>query len=210
LSGKLVKVSTAFLAPVVALSALALPAWAGKTVKAHGHVVCHYSARVTFNPPLSPGAGSPGHSQEIITIKPGGLTGCTGTVTVGSLPTKGRESKPLVVKVPAVVIGGVKKAGGCLPFSTLKWPTLTPEFTWKTTGVGDAPSKAKTHGSAGIVSGTQTGYRFTGRVSGSFTPAVTIDAYWNVASSAAIQACIGGSGTVASAAFDPTLSTVSI
>ena len=210
LSGKLVKAVTAATVPLVGVAALALPASASGTVAARGHVTCHYSADITFSPPLTPGAGSPGHSQEVITIKPGSLTGCTGTVTAGALPTAGKETKRLVVKIPAVVIGGVKKAGGCLPFSTLRWPTLKPTFTWTTTGVADAPSKATTHGATGIVSGTQTGYRYTGKVKGSFTPRVTIDAYFTPTSSTAIQACIGGSGSVASANFDPTLSTVSI
>lgn len=210
-SARFLKLAVAACIPVAAVAALTAPASAGGAAKAAGSIVCSYSSSMSFDPPLTPGpAGTAGYSKEVITIAAASLSGCSGSLTSGSLPTTGLGTKPLKVTMKGVTVDHVHSAGGCVAFSTLKWPKLKAKIGWTTSSGADASSKVTTNGAVGIVSGGgQDGYRFSGTAKGSFAGPVTINAYFDPASSAAIVDCVGGSGSVSSATIDPTISTIS-
>lgn len=200
--------SLALTAPLFGILVLAGPA--GATTTGTGTITCAYGDSMTFNPPLAGGSGTPGFKSEAVTLAPASISGCTGTS--GTLPTLGIGTKSATFKIPGVKIGGVYYAGGCPTFVNYMWSKLKPHYDWTATGL-TLKGTAVSHVSAESTSNPSTGdlgFQFSGTAHGSFSGSVTIDAYFTDASSAALQACIGNSGTVSSLAVDPTQSTIAL
>ncbi len=208
---RLLAVVVALSVPLVGIGAIAGPAGAHKSL-ASGTITCAYSQTISFNPPLSGGAGTAGYSKDVISIAPAHVSGCTGTVSPSyALPTIGAWAKAAVLKWKGVKIGGVWKAGSCPMLSNFLWPKLKPHFLWTAAGgLRLKPSKltnVTVTDSSSNVSHTL-GFLFTGTSTGSFAGPVTIGAYLTSASNTALANCIANSGTVGSVTIDPTVSTV--
>jgi len=212
LSGKLARVAAATVVPVAAVVMAVSPASAGGGVDAKGSLTCQLASSFTFTPPLSPGIGKTGAKQEVVKMGPASLSGCSGTLTAGSLPTAGAQTKATTIKVKGLkhLPGGGKAAGGCPAFLDLTWPKFKPKYEWTTSAAPDAMTRAKVaKGGTWGTDGPLDTLTFTGKAKGSFAGTVVIDAVFDSASSAALTNCIGGTpGTIATAEFDPTLSTI--
>jgi len=211
LSGKLARVATAVVIPVAAVVVAVSPASAGGPVKAQGPLTCQLASSFSFNPPLSPLPGTLGAKKEVVTMGPAALSGCIGSVTVGSLPTSGAQTKATTISIKALkhLPGGGKAAGGCPAFLDLLWPKFKPKYTWTTGGTPDSQTKALVaKGGTWGTDGSLFTLTFSGKAKGSFPGTVSIDAVFDSTSSAALTSCIGGSGTIATAEFDPTMSTI--
>jgi hypothetical protein len=212
LSGKLARVATAVIIPAAAVVMAVSPASAGGSVKAQGTVTCQLASSFSFNPPLSPGIGTTGANKEVVTMGPAALSGCTGSVTAGSVPTSGAQTKATTINIKALkhLPGGGKAAGGCPAFLDLTWPKFKPKYTWTTGGTPDAKTKSQlAKGGTWGTDGSNFTLTFNGTAKGSFTGTVAINAVFDTTSSAAFLACIGGTpGTISTAEFDPTMSTI--
>jgi len=212
LSGKLARVVVVAVIPAAAVVIAVGPASAGGGVAAKGSLTCQLASSFTFNPPLSPGIGTTGAKQEVVTMGPASLSGCAGSITKGLLPTSGAQTKATTIKIKALkhLPGGGKAAGGCPAFLGLTWPKFKPHYTWTTSGAPDAGSKATVaKGGTWGADGPLFTLTFGGKAKGSFAGTVAIDAVFDSSSSTAFQNCIGGSpGTIATAEFDSTLSTI--
>ncbi|MGA2837358.1 MAG: hypothetical protein ABSF84_12250 [Acidimicrobiales bacterium] len=212
-STRLAKVAVAVTLPLMGVAAVSGNAGAApKAVTAIGNVTCSYSDTISFNPPLAPGAGTPGYALETVTIAPATLSGCSGSADPGVIPTSGAVLRAKSFKIKGVRIGRVYKAGACQSFQELAWPELRPTIAWTSTGV----NLKSTHVSSFTGEGTTNpvngnlGVIFSGNDSSSFAGASTISAYYDTASSDAMVNCLGGSGTVSSLTIDPTVSTISL
>ncbi len=213
LSGKLARVAAAVVIPAAAVIIVVGPASAaGGSGGAKGSLTCQLASSFSFNPPLSPGIGTTGVKQELVTMGPATLSGCTGSVTVGSLPISGAQTKATTIKIKSLkhLPGGGKASGGCPAFLDLTWPKFKPKYDWTTAVTPDASTKASVaKGGTWGSDGSLFTLTFSGTAKGSFGGVVAIDAVFDSASSTAFQNCIGGSpGTIPSAEFDSSLSTI--
>lgn len=212
LSGRLARIAAVTVIPVAAVGVALGPAAATGGVAAKGSLTCQLASSFSFNPPLSPGIGKTGAKKEVVTMGPATMTGCVGSVTAGSLPVAGAQTKATKVTIKGLkhLPGGGKAAGGCPAFLSYTWPKLKPQYTWTTGAAPDVKTKALVaKGATWGVDGSLITLSFTGTAKGSFAGTVAIDAVFDLASSTALQNCIGGSpGSIATAAFDPTLSTI--
>jgi hypothetical protein len=197
-----------------ALALVATPASA-TTIKPQGPITCAYATTYHFNPPLTPGLGTPVAAgvNEVVTVDPASLSGCAGTATPPVVPTSGAGEAPIVFKLPTITVHTVRYAGGCERFPTSVVPKKTNAFTWTATGATLAPTKAPLVGSSLVsnLSGNL-GYTFSGTaLNGSFNGTMTIDAFFDAASTSALTACIGDQGgPISSATVDPTISSISV
>jgi hypothetical protein len=213
LSGKLARVALAAAIPAAAVVMVVGPASASGGGKAKGSVTCDLASSFRFSPPLAPGIGTKGFKQEIVTMGREALSDCTGSVTHGALPTAGAQMGAAKIKIKGlthVPPGNGKAAGGCPAFLNLAWPKLKANYTW-TSSPADAKTKVKVAkgGTWGSNDGLYT-LTFSGKAKGSFSGTVAIDAVFDSASSTAFTNCIGGSpGTISTAEFNPSMSTIS-
>ncbi|HXQ63076.1 MAG TPA: hypothetical protein VN796_12140 [Acidimicrobiales bacterium] len=213
LSGKLARVAAAIVIPAAAFLVAIGPASAATDGGgAKGSLTCLLASSFTFTPPLSPGIGTTGVTQEVVTMGPAVLSGCTGSITVGSLPVSGTQTKATTIKIKALkhLPGGGKAAGGCPAFLGLNWPKFKPKYGWTTGATPDAKTKASVaKGGTWGADGSLFTLTFSGTARGSFAGSVAINAVFDSASSDAFHTCIGGSpGTISSAEFDSSLSTI--
>lgn len=193
---------------------LVAPASAGAAkVTAAGTVTCSYGTTMTFSPPLQPGIGTPATSgqPELVTMAPATIGSCTGSVTAGSIPTSGTNSKPITVKVKANVFNKVHYVGGCLFFNAFQLQLKRTTLLW-TVNSGVMKSSKVTPGiaSMGSNAGGNLGFALTGTGVGSFAGPSALDLYFDAPSTSALQQCIAGSGTVSTLTVDPTQSSISL
>ncbi len=181
-------------------------------VAAVGTVTCSYSDTISFDPPLAPGAGTPGFAMEVVTIAPATLSGCTGTANPGVIPTTGAVVRAKVIRIKGVRIGGVYKAGACQAFQELAWPELRPTIDWTSTGAVLKSSHVSLYSGEGTVNSVNgnLGVLWSGAGTSSFAGSSTVSAYYDTASSDSMVNCIGGSGTVSSLTIDPSVSTITL
>ncbi|HEY4929645.1 MAG TPA: hypothetical protein VIH95_10885 [Acidimicrobiales bacterium] len=169
------------------------------------------STTFTFNPPLTPGIGTlvgKGIS-EVITVAPAEIGGCTGTTA--PVPVSGLATKAIVIKMRPFVLNRLDHAGGCFFFPTLLFALKHAVLDWTLPSGLMSPTSAKLNASAiGADGAGNLGYSITGTARGSFAGPVAIGAYFDPASSLAIQNCEDNAGSVASATVDPTQSTITI
>ena len=210
------RVVIAVLFPLAGLTALATPASAA-VVHASGSITCAYGTTMTFNPPLTPGIGTAVGVgvNEVITIAPATLSRCTGTVTTGSVPSAGLGTNTVTVTMKATVLNHVRYAGGCFFFPQFHFPSRHAKFGWTAPSGALAPTVAAlpiTGASPLIDNGLgNDGYTFSGTTKGSFAGTASIGAYFDAASTAAIQGCIGNApGAISSATVDPSVSSISV
>ncbi len=211
------KVGRSLAAIAVSTAALALVATpaSATTVQAQGPLTCAYGTTYHFNPPLTPGVGTPEPAgvNEKITVDPASLTGCTGSPTPPIVPTSGIGKAAIVVSMKSTSIARVRYVGGCEFLSAFVFPKKTDVFNWTAVGETLSPTKAILTGSSLVSNLTgNLGFTFSGTASlGSFNGASTIDAYFDTASTSAITDCIGNrGGPISSATVDPTISSISV
>ena len=214
MSNRWIRLLTAVAVPIAGVCVVASPASAA-TVKAQGTVTCSYATTIHFSPPLTPGIGTvvPKGASEIITMDPATLGSCTGSASVGSIPLSGVGMKPTVVKLKASVLSKVLYAGGCDFFPQFGFPRQKGIFAWTASVGALSPTKARLTGSSLIDNGLgNRGYTFTGSAAGgSFTGPVSIGAYFDAASSSAVDDCIANrGGGIASVTVDPSVSSISL
>jgi hypothetical protein len=214
LSGKPARVGTAVIVSAIAVVIATGPVFAAAAGGgARGSLTCQLASSFNFNPPLSPGVGTTGVKQEIVTMGPATLSDCSGSITAGSLPTSGTQTKATTIKIKALkhLPGGGKASGGCPAFLSLTWPKFKPKYDWTTGATPDSTTKAfVAKGGTWGSDGSLFTLTFSGTARGSFAGVVAIDAVFDSASSTAFQNCIGGSpGTISTAEFDSSLSTIS-
>ena len=195
----------------VAIVGSALPAGA-KTPNGTGSVLCVVSGTVSFNPALTPGQGTPGYKDEIVTISLSG-SGCSGPSSNTPLPnptTAAIATKP--AKIKATKVGKVKYAGGCNNFATgagsltvksvIGWSGGAAEKGSKTT-LGNVTASTDAAGNVGFTA--------SGSGSKSYAGSDSAGVYFTTASSNAIVTCVGGSGPpISSLNLDPTYSTITV
>lgn len=211
--GKLARMAVAVGIPVASMAVVLGPASAGGGTTAQGSLTCQLSSSFSFNPPLSPDLGTLGAKKEVVTMGPASLSGCSGSLTAGSVPTSGAQTKATNINIQALkhLPGGGKAAGGCPEFLNLLWPKFKPKYDWTTSTGMDASTKTLV--AKGGNWGSEDGLfslSFSGISKGSFAGTVSINAVFDSVSSTAFQNCVGGSpGSISSAEFDPSLSTIS-
>ena len=183
------------------------------TVHAAGSISCRFATTLTFSPPLTPGRGTQVAKgvSEIITVAPASVDGCTGSTTVGSVPVSGTGTKPLTVKMKPVVVNHVDYAGGCFFFSPFQLALKKAVLSWTAgSGLLATTSMKLNAGALGANGMGSLGYAITGTARGSFAGPVALGAYFDAASTLAVQDCVGGTGSVSSVTVDPTQSTIAI
>lgn len=208
-SRKITKLALAMAIPVGLFASLGTAGVAAaKAAPTSGALSCHLSATVSFNPPLSPGNGAEGFSKEITTVSNETLTGCTGASTPSATQPTSGIGKNTTIKSAGIKVGKIKYAGSCSSFATTALPAIKSAFTWNT---GIKASKALEPTST-LNIGVNDGFDATGTVTkGSYSgEAISVNAYFDTASSAALVNCALGTGSVASATIVSSLSTVSI
>ncbi len=206
----LVSVVVALAVPLLGTVVVAGPA-AAKKVVATGSIHCTFSQTVSFNPPLRP-TGTAGYSKDVITFSPAQISHCTGTTNpAGAVPTFGIGTKPNLVKWPAAKIGSTKLAGACVMFKGfLSYGKYKPHYNWSDTGLSLQSDKVlPITFEEGSLNG-EFGFLFTGTARGSFPGPVTIDNYFDAASTAALDNCVAGTGSVSTLTTDPANSTISV
>jgi hypothetical protein len=204
------KVALALAVPMLGLVTVATPAGAHKTIGV-GNVTCSYGDTMTFNPPLQGGIGTADITNEVVTLAPPSLGGCTGSVTSGVVPSLG-TGKAKNVKIKGLKFNGVYYAGGCPNFVNSMWSKFKANYSWSATGLklkGSRVSKVSAGGSQNSMTG-DLGFVYLGTATGSFSGPVTIDAYFTDSSSAALANCVANSGTVSSLTVDPAQSSVTL
>jgi hypothetical protein len=190
----------------------AAPAGAAK-VTGSGTVACSYGTTMTFSPPLQPGRGTPvaAGGVELVTMAPATIGSCSGSVTSGSVPTSGTNSKPITLKVKANVFNKVHYVGGCLFYNGFQLQIKRTTINW-TVSSGALKSSKLAPGIAalGTNAGGNLGFALSGHGTGSFAGPAALDLYFDTPSSSALQGCLGGSGTVSTLTIDPTQSSIAL
>ena len=206
------RVGLALAMTLVGLVATAVPAGAAKVYGA-GTVTCSYGTTMSFNPPLQPGLGTPVAAtvSEVITVAPATIGSCTGSTTVGPLPTSGTNAHPIIFKVKPIAFNGGHYAGGCLFFNSVQLLIKHTVIDW----TAPAPGLRPTNVAPGIASlGSDPegnlGYPFTGTATLSFAGPAALNLFFDAASTSALQGCLSGSGTVSVLTIDPTQSSLSL
>jgi hypothetical protein len=172
------------------------PAWAAGVPKPSGTLTCQLGGSMSFNPPLSPGNGTPGADKEEASITET-LTGCVGTASTAVLvPGQATSVSTKTVKIKATKIGKTKYAGGCDTISgSLAAAAYKSKITWNN---GIKGTRAKVAGKSFLAEypagSGESGLQATGTATGSFTGPVTSTAFFTDSSSQALQACIDGTG----------------
>lgn len=184
--------------PLASLVLVEGTAVAGKTTGT-GVVTCHVMGTLSFNPPLTPNGTQAG--KEVITVS-SSATACTGGSPAAS-PT-GTVTKPVKVKGT----GKPKISGSCMAAAnpSTAGATVKGKQSW---AVGVKPSKfVLSNVKFGLDTNGEVDETGTATTTGSYagTGAVHID--FNSSSSAALLACVGGSGSVSSATIDEANSTI--
>lgn len=182
-----------------------------RVTKGTGTISCTLSTTLTFSPPLTPTIGTVVAKgvSEVITVAPPVLGGCTGTANV--IPSSGLGTKPIVVKMRPFVLNRVDHAGGCFFYPTIQFALKHAVFDWTLPTGPMSPTNAKLGASAiGADGSGNLGYSIAGTARGSFTGPISIGAYFDAASTLAIQNCESGIGSVASATVDPSQSSVTV
>lgn len=198
--------------PLAGALTLAGPAAAHGKVTGVGTVTCALGDSMSFSPPLAGGSGTAGYKTETVTIAPASISGCTGTVTAGAVPTLGAGTKSATAKIPGVKVGDMHYAGGCPAFENYMWSKYKPHYNWTATGLtlkGSKVSDVRAEVTSNPTTG-DLGFQYNGTATGSWSGPVTIDAYFAGSSSDALKACIANSGTVSSLTVDSTQSTISL
>jgi hypothetical protein len=184
-----------------------------KTVHAAGSISCSFGTTMTFSPPLTPGPGTVVAKgvNELITVAPATIGGCSGTVTTGSVPVSGVTTKAVVVKLKPLKVGKVDYAGGCFSFAPFQLALKHVIVAWTPISGTMAPTSAKlSAGALGADGAGNLGYSMIGTARSSFVGPVTLGAFFDAASTLAIQNCIAGTGSVTSVTVDPTQSTLTL
>jgi hypothetical protein len=205
------RVGLAMAVGVVGLVATAVPAWAGK-ITAAGTMTCSYGTTLTFSPPLEPGIGTPvpRSGSEVITLAPAAIGSCTGSLTAGSLPTSGTNTKPLIFKIKPINLNHSYFAGGCIFFNSVQLLIKHTSIDWiNSSGVLKPTKVAPGIASLGSDPSGNLGFPFSGSATGSFAGAAAMNLFFDAASTSALQGCLGGSGSVAALTIDPTQSSIS-
>ena len=210
---RLVRVAVAVLSIGVGLGAFSGSASA-KTIHDAGTLSCSYGTTITFNPPLTPGRGTAVGSgvNELITVAPATIGGCSGTITSGVLPVSGVVTKPVVLKMKPLKIAKVSYAGGCFSFAPFQLALKHVIVSWTAASGTLAPTSAKFNaGALGTDGAGNLGYSMVGTAKSSFVGPVQLGAYFDTASSLAVQNCVGGTGgSVSSVTVDPTQSSLAL
>ncbi len=183
-----------------------------RVTKGTGTISCTLSTTLTFSPPLTRTIGTlvAKGVSEVITVAPPVLGGCTGT-TANVIPASGVGTKAIIVKMKPFVLNRLDYAGGCFFFPTIQFALKHAIFDWTLPSGPMSPTNAKLGASAiGADSSGNLGYSIAGTARGSFTGPINIGAFFDAASTLAIQNCVSGTGSVASATVDPTQSTVTV
>ena len=183
---------------------------AAKTVNPTGTVTCSVGGNLGFNPPLTPGNGTPGFSNEIVSVNLM-LSECGGISHPGGLvPTAAASVVTKSLKIKATKIGGTEYAGGCLTFfAGFFASSLKSSTTWNSGIMG-----SKTLLGGVSIYGTSSGeYGFTasGNATKSFAGPASLGAIFDPPSSNSMHNCfLNSGGPVASATFDTTTSWMTI
>jgi hypothetical protein len=179
----------------VSLASIAVAAGpaAAKTAKPVGQVLCPVGGSLTFNPPLTPGNGTPGFSNEIVSVNLT-LSGCGGISSPSGLaPTAASSVVTKSLKIKATKIGKTKYAGGCNTFvGGFLASSLKSSITWNN---GIAPSTTTFVGLSDQQNATEIGFNnHSGMTTKSFAGPASVNAFFDVPSSNAIINCAEHSG----------------
>jgi hypothetical protein len=207
-----VKIAVALLCAVAGLAALSGSASAkARTIHGAGSIACTFGTTLTFATPLTPGIGTLVGPRvvEVITVAPFEIGGCTGTTAPE--PASGIGRKPLIVKMPAFVLNKKRYVGGCFFLPSLQLALKRAVLDWTLpSGVMASTSTQLGASVLGADSAGNLGYTITGTARGSFAGPVTIGAFFDPASTLAINNCESNIGSVASVTVDPTQSTITV
>jgi hypothetical protein len=201
---------------LVGLVATAVPAGATGAVKkvlGVGSITCSYGTTMSFSPPLRPGLGTQvaKNVDELITVATGSIGSCTGAVTAGWVPTSGTPTKAIVFKEKPFPFNRTYYDGGCNSFGTVQLRIKAMSVDWTAASGVLKPTKAYPgYATLGSDGEQNLGFGFSGSARGSFAGAAGLGLYFTGSSSSALQACIGGSGTVSTLNVDPTQSSISL
>jgi len=171
---------------------------AGK-VTGTGTVTCHVMGTLSFNPPLTPNGTAA--SKEVITVSSSAVN-CTGGSPTAS--PSSTVTKPVKVKGT----GKPKISGSCKAAASPATAGATVKGKQNWNG-GVKPSKfVLSNVKFGLDGNGEVDETGTATTTGSYagTGAVHID--FNASSSAALLACVGGSGSVSSVTIDSANSTI--
>ncbi len=190
-------VLVAVLLPIAGVVLLEGPA-VGKAVTGTGAVTCHISGTLTFNPPLTPSGTKT--SKEVVTASTT-LSACSGGSPAAS--PGATVTKPIKVKGT----GKPKVSGSCAAAASQSGPGTTIKGKQNWNGVKSSKF---------VLSGVKFGVDNNGEVdetgnattSGSYAGNGTVHIDFDSSSSAALLACVGGSGSVSSVTIDTANSTI--
>jgi YVTN family beta-propeller protein len=200
--------SVACLLPLTLAATVTTPASA-KVITPSGNVTCKVGGSLSFDPPLTPGNGTPNVSNEVVSTNLA-LSSCTGSSNpVGQVPTASTSVVTKAIKIKPVKIGRTKYAGGCATFvSAIDAASIKSTITWNN-GIKVSRTtlgKVQLHeiAPANAISAS-------GSAAESFDGLSVLNAQLNSVSSAALSTCLVGSGpSISSVTFAPSTSSITL
>jgi hypothetical protein len=168
-------------------------------VTGSGMVSCHVQGMVSFSPPLTPNGTAA--SKEVITVSSSSVncSGGTPAASPGSTITK-------LIKVKGT--GKPKMSGSCKAAASPSTAGATIKGKQNWNG-GVKPSKfVLSNVKFGLDGNGEVDETGTATTTGSYPGTGTVHIDFNASSSAALLACVGGSGSVPSATIDEANSTI--
>ncbi len=201
-------VAVAILVPLSLVAAVATPAFA-KVITPSGNVSCVVSGSLSFNPPLTPGNGTPNVSDEVVSTNLT-LSSCAGSShPVGQVPTASTSVVTKAIKIKAIKIGRTKYAGGCNTFaSAIKASSLKSTITWDN---GIKVTNTTLDNPLLHTGGAETNISALGSATKSFAGSGSLNAFLDSGSTRALGICLIGRGSsVSSVTFDSSTSSIAL
>jgi len=165
---------------------------------------------LNFNPPLTPGNGTPGVTDEIVSVNLT-LSGCGGVSNPGGLaPSTATSVATKSLKIKATKVGKTKYAGGCNTFvGGFLASSLKSSITWNN---GISNSKATFVDLSEQTNNSEVGFdNHNGTTTKSFAGPASLSAFFDSASSNAIVSCAERTGgSIPSVTIDSSTSLMGI
>jgi YVTN family beta-propeller protein len=204
----LLVVAVAILMPLSLVAAVATPASA-KVITPSGKVGCAVGGSLAFNPPLTPGNGTPNVASEVISTTLA-LSSCAGSSQpVNHVPTASTSVVTKAIKIKAIKIGRTKYAGGCSTFaSAIKASSINSTITWN----NGIKVSSTTLGNPVLHTGnTEDNLNALGSATKSFAGSGSLNAFLDSASTRALGICLTGRGSsISSVTFDASTSSITL